>query len=35
MKKLRITVEGKAYDVQVEMLDEGVAPQPAPVAPVA
>lgn len=27
MKKLRITVEGKAYDVQVEMLDEGTGPQ--------
>jgi len=23
MKKLRVTVEGKAYDVTVEMLDEG------------
>lgn len=27
MKKLRITVEGKVYDVQVEMLDEGTGPQ--------
>ena len=29
MKKLRITVEGKAYDVQVEMLDEGAGALPA------
>ncbi|MBT8038106.1 MAG: acetyl-CoA carboxylase biotin carboxyl carrier protein subunit [Verrucomicrobiae bacterium] len=27
MKKLRITVEDKTYDVQVEMLDEGTSPQ--------
>ena len=26
MKKLRVTVDGKAYDVQVEILDEGEAP---------
>ncbi len=33
MKKLRITVEGKAYDVTVEVLDEGAAAAaPAPVA---
>lgn len=36
MKKLRITVEGKAYDVSVEVLDEGqphrtASPQPASV----
>jgi len=30
MKNLRITVEGKAYDVQVEMLDEENAASPAP-----
>jgi biotin carboxyl carrier protein len=31
MKRLRITVEGKAYDVQVELLDEDTAPAtPAP-----
>lgn len=30
MKHLRITVEGKAYDVQVELLDEGNSPAPAP-----
>ena len=34
MKKMRITVEGKAYDVLVEILDEGssaaVQPQPSP-----
>ncbi|WOO40204.1 biotin/lipoyl-containing protein [Rubellicoccus peritrichatus] len=31
MKRLRITVEGKSYDVEVELLDEGTAspiPQP-------
>jgi glutaconyl-CoA/methylmalonyl-CoA decarboxylase subunit gamma len=28
MKKLRITVDGKAYDVLVEILDEGGAPAP-------
>lgn len=44
MKKLRVTVEGKSYDVLVEMLDEGTPPPgarvpesavapPAPVAP--
>lgn len=33
MKKLRITVDGKAFDVSVEMLDGQSAP--APVAPVA
>ncbi|MDR0353556.1 MAG: acetyl-CoA carboxylase biotin carboxyl carrier protein subunit [Opitutaceae bacterium] len=32
MKKLRVTVEGKAYEVLVEMLDEGT---PAPAAPAA
>jgi biotin carboxyl carrier protein len=39
MKKLRVTVEGKVYDVLVEMLDEGTpAATPhaaAPVAPLA
>ncbi|MFO8026168.1 MAG: biotin/lipoyl-containing protein [Opitutales bacterium] len=30
MKNLRITVEGKAYDVQVELLDEDNAAAPAP-----
>lgn len=37
IKKLRITVEGKAYDVQVEILgDEGaMAPIVRPIAPVA
>jgi len=31
MKKLRVTIEGKAYDVLVEILDEGAhAPTPAP-----
>lgn len=30
MKNLRITVEGKVYDVQVELLDEGVGAAPAP-----
>lgn len=34
MKKLRVTVEGKAYEVLVEILDEGAAPAAAP-APVA
>jgi biotin carboxyl carrier protein len=34
MKKLRVTVEGKAYEVLVEMLDEG-APAAAPAAPAA
>ena len=29
MKKLRVTVDGKAYDVLVEILDEGVHPAPA------
>jgi len=33
MKKLRVTVEGKAYEVLVEILDEGT--QTAPSAPVA
>ncbi len=36
MKKLRVTVDGKIYDVLVEILDEGPAqgapPTPAPVA---
>ncbi len=37
MKQLRITVEGKTYEVQVEMLDEGTGPQTvqSPVVPVA
>lgn len=30
MKNLRITVEGKAYDVQVELLDEDNTAAPAP-----
>jgi glutaconyl-CoA/methylmalonyl-CoA decarboxylase subunit gamma len=30
MKKLRITVEGKTYDVSVEVLGEQAAPQPVP-----
>lgn len=30
MKKLRVTVDGKAYDVLVEILDEGGAPAPSP-----
>ena len=29
MKKLRVTVDGKAYDVLVEILDDGGAPAPA------
>jgi biotin carboxyl carrier protein len=29
MKKLRVTVDGKAYDVLVEILDEGAGPAPA------
>jgi biotin carboxyl carrier protein len=29
MKKLRVTVDGKAYDVLVEILDEGTASAPA------
>lgn len=28
MKKLRVTVDGQAYDVLVEILDEGSAPAP-------
>ena len=33
MKKLRITVEGKSYDVEIELLDEGfAAPSRKPVA---
>ncbi len=36
-KRLRITVEGKAYDVTVEVMEEGhvsvSAPRPAPVSP--
>jgi len=33
MKKLRVTVEGKAYEVLVEILDEGTQPpMPMPVA---
>jgi len=35
MKKLRVTVEGKAYEVLVEILDEGAStPIAAPTAPV-
>lgn len=35
MKRLRITVEGKAYEVAVEVLDDdGAAPAPATSAPV-
>jgi biotin carboxyl carrier protein len=34
MKKLRVTVDGKIYDVLVEILDEGGAPAPAHPAPV-
>ena len=35
MKKLRVTVEGKVYEVLVEMLDEGTAaPAPGSAAPV-
>ncbi len=35
MKKLRVTVEGKAYEVLVEILDEGATtPTAAPTAPV-
>ncbi|MBT5925596.1 MAG: biotin/lipoyl-binding protein [Verrucomicrobia bacterium] len=37
MKKLRVTVEGKSYDVTVELLGEGSvtpAPLPAPTLPV-
>jgi biotin carboxyl carrier protein len=29
MKKLRVTVDGQAYDVLVEILDEGAPPAPA------
>ena len=32
MKRLRITVEGKAYEVDIEILGEGEALTPAPVA---
>lgn len=35
MKKLRITIENKAYDVLVEVLDGGGAPVAAPARPVA
>lgn len=35
MKKLRVTVEGKAYEVLVEILDEAQAPQAAAAAPIA
>lgn len=34
MKKLRVTVDGKVYDVLVEILDEGPAGAPPPPAPV-
>jgi biotin carboxyl carrier protein len=30
MKKLRVTVEGKVYEVLVEMLDEGTPASPSP-----
>lgn len=33
MKKLRVTVEGKVYEVMVEVLDEGVPAVRAPVPP--
>jgi biotin carboxyl carrier protein len=32
MKKLRITIEGKAYEVLVELLDQGSTPSAAPAA---
>ncbi len=32
MKKLRVTIDGKAYEVLVELLDQGSAPAPAPAA---
>lgn len=35
MKKLRVTVEGKSYDVVVEILDAGTAPSATAGAPVA
>ncbi len=35
MKKLRVTVDGKVYDVLVEMLDDASAPTRAPAAPFA
>jgi biotin carboxyl carrier protein len=35
MKKLRVTVEGKAYEVLVEMLDEPAPSAPRPVAQLA
>jgi biotin carboxyl carrier protein len=31
MKKLRVTIEGKVYDVLVEILDEGTKAAPSPV----
>ncbi len=30
MKRLKVTVEGKTYEVEVEILDEGAAASPAP-----
>lgn len=33
MKKLRVTVEGKTYEVLVELLDEGTAPVATPPPP--
>jgi biotin carboxyl carrier protein len=33
MKKLRVTVDGKSYDVVVEILDAGTAPAPVTPAP--
>ncbi len=35
MKTLRITLEGKTYDVAVEVLGENAAPAPVSIAPVA
>jgi glutaconyl-CoA/methylmalonyl-CoA decarboxylase subunit gamma len=35
MKRLRVSVEGKTYEVKVEFLDEGVASAPAASAPIA
>src|SRR5947209_4733874 len=35
MKKLRVTIEGKTYDVLVEVLDEPGTPVAAPLAPAA
>ena len=35
IKKLRVTVDGKTYEVMVETTDDGGAPAAAPIAPVA